>query len=131
MARPRRGDDGERRKESDLLALRSPQGGPTREQALHAALYHLVPSWHQDYADSPDEIVTAVRRMPAAEAQCAPMPPGIDPRLVQALTSHGITELYTHQGRFPDSAGGCLLTRPSLLGSGSTWCRNREGPFAS
>jgi len=125
MARPRRGDDGERRKESDLLALRSPQGGPTREQALHAALYHLVPSWHQDYADSPDEIVTAVRRMPAAEAHCAPMPPGIDPRLVQALTSRGITELYTHQAAataFAMAGKSVVVTTPTA--SGKTLCYN-------
>jgi hypothetical protein len=77
MARQRDGDEGERRAQSDLLAL-SAQGGPSREQALQAALHQLVPSWHREDADSPDEVVTAVRRMPAADAQYAPVPSGID-----------------------------------------------------
>src|SRR5512139_2453925 len=97
MARNTRRDDEAQPAQSDLLALRSMAGGPSREQALQAAMHHLVPSWHQDYADSPDAVVTAVRRMPAADAEFAPMPEGVDPRLVQALASRGIRQLFTHQ----------------------------------
>ncbi len=124
MARHPKGDDGERRAQSDLLAL-SGQAGPSREQALQAALHHLVPSWHREDADTPDEVVTAVRRMPAAEARCAPMPPGIDPRLVQALASRGITELYTHQAAAVAHAlagESVVVTTPTA--SGKTLCYN-------
>jgi DEAD/DEAH box helicase domain-containing protein len=124
MARLPHGHDGARRAESDLLALGS-QGGPTREQALQAALHHLVPSWHREDADAPDEIVTAVRRMPAAEAQYVPMPPGIDRRLIQALASRGITELYTHQAAavaHATAGESVVVTTPTA--SGKTLCYN-------
>ena len=124
MARQRDGDDGERRAQRDLLALSGP-GGPSREQALQAALHRLVPSWHQEDADSPDEIVTAVRRMPAADARYAPVPEGIDPRLVQALGSRGIQELYTHQAAAVAHAlagDSVVVTTPTA--SGKTLCYN-------
>jgi DEAD/DEAH box helicase domain-containing protein len=124
MARPTLGDRDERREESDLLALRA-RGGPTREQTLQAALHHLVPSWHRDYADSQDEVITAVRRMPAAEAQSAPMPDGVDARLVQALASRGITDLYTHQAaavRHAMAGESVVVTTPTA--SGKTLCYN-------
>ncbi len=124
MARHPKGDDGERRAQSDLLALTGP-GGPSRERALQAALNHLVPSWHREDADTPDEVVTAVRRMPAAEARCAPMPPGIDPRLVRALESRGISELYTHQAAAVAHAlagESVVVTTPTA--SGKTLCYN-------
>src|SRR5690348_6882764 len=44
-----------------------------------------------------DPHVTAVRRLPAVPAEYAAMPAAIDPRLVAALGTRGITELYTHQ----------------------------------
>ncbi len=124
MARQRNGDDGERRAQSDLLAL-SAQGGPSREQALQAALHQLVPSWHREDADTPDEVVTAVRRMPAADAQYAPVPSGIDARLVEALASRGITRLYTHQAAAVSHAlagESVVVTTPTA--SGKTLCYN-------
>ena len=124
MARQRNGDDGERRAQSDLLALSAP-GGPSREAALQAALHHLVPSWHREDADSPDEVVTAVRRMPAADAQYAPVPSGIDARLVAALANRGITRLYTHQAAAVAHAlagESVVVTTPTA--SGKTLCYN-------
>jgi DEAD/DEAH box helicase domain-containing protein len=124
MGRPSRGDDDGRQAESDRLALRS-RSSASREQALQAAIHQLVPSWQQDRADSPDEVVTAIRRMPAAEAQVAPMPPGVDPRLVQALASRGITELYTHQSAavtYAMAGQSVVVTTPTA--SGKTLCYN-------
>ena len=123
-SRPTRGEDGKREAESDRLALRS-RSSASREQALQAAIHQLVPSWQQDRADSPDEVVTAIRRMPAAEAQVAPMPPGVDPRLVQALSSRGITELYTHQSAavaYAMAGQSVVVTTPTA--SGKTLCYN-------
>jgi DEAD/DEAH box helicase domain-containing protein len=124
MAKPTRGNDDTWRDERDLMALTSP-GGLSREAALQAALHHLVPSWHQEYADSPDEIVTAVRRMPPADARCAPMPSGVDPRLVQALSGGGIAELYTHRAAaaaFAMAGESVVVTTPTA--SGKTLCYN-------
>jgi DEAD/DEAH box helicase domain-containing protein len=124
MARPPRGDDGEQKQENDRLALRA-RGAASREQALQAAMHQLVPSWTRDRADSPDEVVTAVRRMPAAEARLAPVPEGVDPRLVAALSSRGITELYTHQAEAVAHAlagRSVVVTTPTA--SGKTLCYN-------
>ncbi|HEY3380946.1 MAG TPA: DEAD/DEAH box helicase [Vicinamibacterales bacterium] len=125
---PRRRHDADEggRQESDLLALRAPEGGGiSREQALQAAIHHLVPSWHRDQPDSPDEIITAVRRMPPADPICAPMPAGVDPRLVSALASRGIRELYTHQAAAVAHAldrQHVVVTTPTA--SGKTLCYN-------
>jgi DEAD/DEAH box helicase domain-containing protein len=126
MARPRRDGNDDRPEERDLLALRGPEGSRgSREQALQAALHQLVPSWHQDYPDSPDDVITAVRRMPPAEAQFAPLPAGIDPRLAEALKSRGISELYTHQAAAVAHAlerENVVVTTPTA--SGKTLCYN-------
>jgi DEAD/DEAH box helicase domain-containing protein len=124
MARPTRGNEDEHRHDNDRLVL-SDRGAVSREQALQAAIHQLVPSWHQDRADSPDEVVTAVRRMPAADARLAAVPPGIDPRLIQALASRGITELYTHQAEAVAHAmagQSVVITTPTA--SGKTLCYN-------
>ncbi len=124
MARQRNDDDGERRAQSDLLAI-SGQGGASREQALQAALHQLVPSWHREDADLPDEVVTAVRRMPAADGQYAPVPPGVDARLTEALAGRGITRLYTHQAAAVSHAlagESVVVTTPTA--SGKTLCYN-------
>ena len=92
---------------------------PLSTQALQAAIHHLVPSWHRDGTDSPDEVITAVRRMPAADAVYAPMPDGIDPRLVQALSSRGISGLYTHQAaavRYAMAGESVVVTTPTASG---------------
>jgi DEAD/DEAH box helicase domain-containing protein len=124
MARQRNDDGGERRAQSDLLAI-SGQGGASREQALQAALHQLVPSWHREDADLPDEVVTAVRRMPAADGRYAPVPPGVDARLAEALAGRGITRLYTHQAAAVSHAlagESVVVTTPTA--SGKTLCYN-------
>jgi DEAD/DEAH box helicase domain-containing protein len=112
--------------ERDLLSLRAAEDARSgREQALQAALHGLVPSWHQDYPDSPDRVVTAVRRMPAADASVVPFPPGVDARLVAALGSRGIGTLYTHQAAAVEHAlagRNVVVTTPTA--SGKTICYN-------
>src|SRR3954470_1573016 len=77
-----------------LPALRSRSEG-----ALDAALQRLVPGDLPDRPDTPDQHVTAVRRLAPVEAQYSPFPPGIDPRLIRALASRGVQQLYTHQAQ--------------------------------
>src|SRR5512140_3191128 len=126
MSRSGRGGDDGSTPERDLLALRASQdarGG--REQALQAALHGLVPSWHQDYPDSPERVVTAIRRMPAADARFAAFPPGIDPRLVAAMHGRGIRDLYTHQAAAIEHAiAGRHVVVTTPTASGKTICYN-------
>src|SRR5215467_13072217 len=74
--------------------------GLQRAAALEQALDRLAPGLPADNfvrPDTPDHHVTAVRRLPAVAAQYAPFPDTLDPRLIRALGSRGITEPYTHQ----------------------------------
>jgi DEAD/DEAH box helicase domain-containing protein len=125
MPRSRR-EDGDPVPDRDLLSLRAAEDARTgREQALQAALHSLVPSWHQDYPDSPERVVTAVRRMPAAEASLAPFPSGLDSRLVAAMQARGVSSLYTHQAAAVAHAlGGRNVVVTTPTASGKTLCYN-------
>jgi len=125
MPRRPRDDDRPADEPRDLLSLRSGGAAPGREQALQAALHQLVPSWHQDYPDRPDAVVTAVRRMPPAEARLESFPGGLDARLLTALRARGIDQLYTHQA---EAVRHCLAGRNVVVttptASGKTLCYN-------
>src|SRR5262245_36479487 len=78
-----------------------------KEIALHGALQVLAPGAATDRPDTPDGVVTAVRRIPATSAAYAPFPEGLDERLRAALIARGTTQLYTHQAEaFASVAGG-------------------------
>src|SRR5215204_6265429 len=78
-----------------------------------------------DRPDTPDEVVTAVRRLPAVEAQYAPFPDGIDPRLKAAFAARGITQLYTHQAEaFAHVLEGRQVVVTTPTASGKTLCYN-------
>jgi DEAD/DEAH box helicase domain-containing protein len=81
------------------LATRS-----ARDGALDAALERLAPGHPPERPDTPDLHVTAVRRLPAVAAQYAPFPEALDARLVSALRTRGIEQLYTHQAAAIDHA---------------------------
>jgi len=69
--------------------------------------------------------VTAVRRLPAAAAEYAPMPEAVDPRLKQALEARGIAELYTHQAEAATHAmAGKNTVVITPTASGKTLCYN-------
>ena len=75
--------------------------------------------------DTPDLHVTAVRRLPAVAAQRAPFPAALHPRLVAALASRGVEQLYTHQAEAIEHA---LAGRHTVVitptASGKTLCYN-------
>jgi DEAD/DEAH box helicase domain-containing protein len=79
---------------------------------------------------SADRVITAVHRIPPAAAQYAPFPETVDPRLVRALRSKGIEQLYTHQAEAMTHA---LAGRHAVIitptASGKTLCYN--GPILS
>jgi DEAD/DEAH box helicase domain-containing protein len=72
-----------------------------------------------------DVHVTAVRRIPASPAVCAPMPAALDRRLVAALATRGVTELYTHQAETVTHVlAGRSVVVVTPTASGKTLCFN-------
>jgi DEAD/DEAH box helicase domain-containing protein len=77
-----------------------------------------------------DQVITAVRRIPAAAASYAPFPEAVDPRLVQALRKKGVEQLYTHQAEAMTHAlAGRHVVVITPTASGKTLCYN--GPILS
>jgi DEAD/DEAH box helicase domain-containing protein len=100
--------------------LEAPTAGPGTVAAAGGA---QLPDRHATV--SGDVVVTAVRRLPASPAMYAPMPDGLDPRLIGALATRGIRELYTHQA---ETMGHALAGRSAVVvtptASGKTLCFN-------
>src|SRR5499427_2943585 len=102
--------------------------GLQRAAALEQALDRLAPGLPADNLvrpDTPDNHVTAVRRLPAVAAQYAPFPEALDSRLTRALGTRGIAELYTHQAEAIVHALGrrnVVVITPTA--SGKTLCYN-------
>ncbi len=110
---------------SEPTTLPALRGQEQKQIALQNALQVLAKGPGLDRADTPDEVVTAVRRLPAVEAVYAPFPPGIDPRLLQALESRGARQLYSHQAEaFADVAAGRNVVVTTPTSSGKTLCYN-------
>ncbi len=96
-----------------------------KQVALQSALSVLASGSALDRADTPDEVVTAVRRLPAVDAAYAPFPDSIDPRLKAALEKRGVHQLYTHQAEaFDHVANGRQVVVTTPTASGKTLCYN-------
>ena len=103
-----------------MLAVRTAHDG-----ALDAALQRLAPGTLPDRPDSPDLHVTAVRRLPAVPARLAALPPGLNDRLVAALATRDIEQVYTHQAEsiaHTFAGRNVVITTPTA--SGKTLCYN-------
>jgi DEAD/DEAH box helicase domain-containing protein len=96
-----------------------------KELALQTALQVLAPGAATDRPDTPDGVVTAVRRIPATAAAFAPFPDGLDTRLTAGLASRGGTQLYTHQAEaFAHVTAGRNIVVTTPTASGKTLCYN-------
>ncbi|MDP1569836.1 MAG: DEAD/DEAH box helicase [Vicinamibacterales bacterium] len=96
-----------------------------KDVALKGALDHLAPGAFVERPDTPDAVVTAVRRLAPVEARYAPFPEGLDPRLVAAFERRGISQLYSHQAEaFAHVAGGRDIVVTTPTASGKTLCYN-------
>jgi DEAD/DEAH box helicase domain-containing protein len=108
---------------SGPAALSAPSAA--KQVALQSALSVLNSGEALDRPDTPDEVVTAVRRLPSIEAAYAPFPADIDPRLRAAFESRGITQLYTHQAEaFEHVLNGRQVVITTPTASGKTLCYN-------
>src|SRR2546430_6134115 len=95
-----------------------------RDGALTTVLDRLT-GGALERADMPDGWVTAVRRLPARDAQYAAFPDAIDPQLRAVLEARGIDRLYTHQTDAVEHALAgrhVVITTPTA--SGKTLCYN-------
>jgi DEAD/DEAH box helicase domain-containing protein len=96
-----------------------------KRPALQTALQVLASSTALERPDTPDEVVTAVRRLPAIEAAYAPFPESIDARLKAAFERRGVHQLYTHQAEaFEHVASGRQVVVTTPTASGKTLCYN-------
>jgi DEAD/DEAH box helicase domain-containing protein len=107
------------------MNLPAVRGAERKEIALQGALETLAPGTWLERPDTPDGVVTAVRRLPPVEAHFAPFPAVLDPRLRAALERRGITQLYSHQAEaFSHVAAGRNIVVTTPTASGKTLCYN-------
>src|ERR1700740_2046594 len=72
-----------------------------------------------------DEVLTAIRHLPAREAQFRAMPAWVRPELAAAYHAKGIEELYTHQAAAAELAhAGKNFVGVTPTASGKTLCYN-------
>ncbi len=110
---------------SDQTTLPARRTQEHKQVALQNALRVLAPGAALDRPDTPDDVVTAVRRLPAVEATYAAFPEGIDARLRAAFESRGVGQLYTHQAEaFDHVAAGRDIVVTTPTASGKTLCYN-------
>src|SRR5688500_12965434 len=96
---------------------------PAHDAALQTALERLTAGIERP--DTPDGWVTAVRRLPAREAEYAPFPDEFDPVVREILNDRGHGQLYTHQAAAIAHAlagRNVVITTPTA--SGKTLCYN-------
>jgi DEAD/DEAH box helicase domain-containing protein len=72
-----------------------------------------------------DEVLTAIKHIPAREAQFRPMPEWVRPELAAAYRAKGIDQLYSHQAAAVESArAGKDFVVVTPTASGKTLCYN-------
>jgi len=103
-----------------------PALSPDKDRSLQEALGRLSARAPVPAGTPGDEpIVTAMKRLPAAEARFAPFPASLDARLVEGLAARGIGQLYSHQA---EAIGHVLAGRNVVsvtpTASGKTLCYN-------
>jgi DEAD/DEAH box helicase domain-containing protein len=93
------------------------QNGALR--AVHEAIRELAPK------EQANEVITAVHRLPAREAEWMPMPDWVRPELDQAYGAKGIGQLYSHQAEAAERihrGENVVIVTPTA--SGKTLCYN-------
>src|SRR5437762_693775 len=100
---------------SQSLAPRS----PANLETLHTIFGSLVARFRQE------EVLTAVRQIPAREAKFRPMPAWVASALAEAYQAKGIRELYSHQASTAElvrDGKNAVVVTPTA--SGKTLCYN-------
>jgi DEAD/DEAH box helicase domain-containing protein len=86
---------------------------------VHELIRELAPN------DQANEVITAIHRIPAREAQWSPMPDWVRPELVRAYRAKGIEQLYAHQAEAAEQVRqGKNIAVVTPTASGKTLCYN-------
>ncbi len=103
-----------------------PVDARSKDESLTQALSRMLSEHDRALRASEDDPhVTAVRRLDAIDAQYAPFPDSLDPRLLKAITGRGISQLYTHQAEAVGHAmAGRNVVTITPTASGKTLCYN-------
>jgi len=104
------------------LAVRKEAG---LERGTSGAL--ALRGWVEDLVqrDHTGEVLTAVKHIPAREAQCVPMPEWVRPELAAAYRAKGVTQLYSHQAQVAERVrAGRNVVVVTPTASGKTLCYN-------
>lgn len=103
-----------------------PVDARSKDESLTQALSRMLSEHDRALRASEDDPhVTAVRRLEAVEARYAPFPEAADPRLVKAIGSRGISQLYTHQAEaIAHAMAGRNVVTITPTASGKTLCYN-------
>ncbi len=97
--------------------------GPPANKVAPVGVHEIVREMRG--RDRTSEIITAVHHQPAREAVWAPMPGWVQPRLIEAYRSKGITELYAHQAEAAERGrAGRNFVVVTPTASGKTICYN-------
>ncbi|HWR13512.1 MAG TPA: DEAD/DEAH box helicase [Terriglobales bacterium] len=92
---------------------------PASLETVHNILGSLVARYHQE------EVLTAVRKIPAREANLRPLPAWVTSALAEAYREKGIRELYSHQAMAAELIrGGKHVVVVTPTASGKTLCYN-------
>src|SRR4051812_46627697 len=92
---------------------------PANLETLHNIFGSLVARYHQE------EVLTAVRQIPARGAKFRPMPAWVTSVLAEAYQAKGIRELYSHQASTAElirDGKNPVVVTPTA--SGKTLCYN-------
>jgi DEAD/DEAH box helicase domain-containing protein len=88
-------------------------------ETVHNILGSLVARYQQE------EVLTALRKIPAREAKCRPLPAWVTSALAEAYRRKGIQELYSHQAATAESVrSGKNVVVVTPTASGKTLCYN-------
>ncbi|MBV8891848.1 MAG: DEAD/DEAH box helicase [Acidobacteria bacterium] len=92
---------------------------PTSLEAIHQLLSSLVARYRGE------EVLTAVRQIPAREANFRPLPSWVTSALAEAYRAKGIARLYSHQAKSIELVrGGANIVVVTPTASGKTLCYN-------
>jgi DEAD/DEAH box helicase domain-containing protein len=101
------------------LQCHTQRAGSSTIDTVQSVLSHLAARYRQD------EILTAIKHIPAREAQFRPLPDWVRPELAAAYRAKGIEKLYSHQAAAAELArhgGDFVVVTPTA--SGKTLCYN-------
>ena len=106
-----------------MAATSTSQGLAVRPQSTLATVEEVLHALAARYRS--DEVLTAIKHIPAREAQFRPMPAWVRPELAAAYRAKGIDQLYSHQAAAAEIArAGKDFVVVTPTASGKTLCYN-------